>query len=384
MNDYKSLFSKSLSSAPERLHFAAHSHHLWPDATGTAHEQCWQDAVTLADMKWDKVFGTLVPALQKELAKHLSLPDPATIAFAPNTHEFVLRLLSCLEQGGVPHILTTDSEFHSFNRQVTRLEEDGLLKVTRIATEPFGSFPARFTDAAKKETHDMVFFSHVFFNSGYAVPDLKALVKAVPDRNTLIVVDGYHGFMALPTDISAIADRAFYMAGGYKYAMSGEGCCFMHCPKGYTPRPRNTGWFASFGTLSQKQDKIAYNKDGSRFMGATFDPAGLYRMKAVMDMLAAQNIDVPIIHDHILQLQDDFLKAANTEALGTLITPVNTKQRGHFLTFETEKAHGIHTGLLEHNVITDVRGNRLRFGFGLYHDIADIKALADKLAKTTL
>ena len=37
-----------------------------------------------------------------------------------------------------------------------------------------------------------------------------------------------------------------YLAGGYKYAMAGEGACFMHCPPGFGARPRNTGWYASF------------------------------------------------------------------------------------------------------------------------------------------
>ena len=54
------------------------------------------------------------------------------------------------------------------------------------------------------------------------------------------MIDGYHGFMALPTDFAAIAGRAFYLAGGYKYAMAGEGVCFMHCPPGYVPCGRAT------------------------------------------------------------------------------------------------------------------------------------------------
>ena len=28
---FKPLFSRFLAAAPERLHLAAHSHHLWPD-----------------------------------------------------------------------------------------------------------------------------------------------------------------------------------------------------------------------------------------------------------------------------------------------------------------------------------------------------------------
>jgi hypothetical protein len=30
---FKALFSRSLAADPGRLHMAAHSHHLWPDAS---------------------------------------------------------------------------------------------------------------------------------------------------------------------------------------------------------------------------------------------------------------------------------------------------------------------------------------------------------------
>jgi hypothetical protein len=42
------------------------------------------------------------------------------------------------------------------------------------------------------------------------------------------------------------------------------------------------------------------------------------------------------------------------------------------LTFESRAASDIHARLLAANVVTDVRGDRLRFGFALYHDEADI------------
>ena len=50
---FKDLFSKSLGAAPGRLHFAAHSHHLWPDASFAGQVECWDDAARLADHKWD-------------------------------------------------------------------------------------------------------------------------------------------------------------------------------------------------------------------------------------------------------------------------------------------------------------------------------------------
>ncbi|MBX6746005.1 MAG: aminotransferase, partial [Acetobacteraceae bacterium] len=46
------------------------------------------------------------------------------------------RILSCLRVHRTPRLLTTDGEFHSFARQVARLEEEGLLAVTRIPSEP--------------------------------------------------------------------------------------------------------------------------------------------------------------------------------------------------------------------------------------------------------
>ncbi|MGH3795877.1 MAG: hypothetical protein ACRDSP_13415 [Pseudonocardiaceae bacterium] len=36
-----------------------------------------------------------------------------------------------------------------------------------------------------------------------------AVVDTVPADETFVVIDGYHGFMALPTDLAPIADRAF-------------------------------------------------------------------------------------------------------------------------------------------------------------------------------
>ena len=50
----------------------------------------------LADAKWEKVFGEVVPKAQAHIARLASLSDPRQVAFAPNTHEFVTRLYSCL------------------------------------------------------------------------------------------------------------------------------------------------------------------------------------------------------------------------------------------------------------------------------------------------
>ncbi len=381
----KGHFSRFLEADPGRLHFAAHSHHLWPDVSFAAQEACWQDAARHADRKWDKIFREVYPAAQGHVARVLGLDDPKTVAFGPNSHGFLLRLLSCLPAGRPWRVLTSDGEFHSFARQIARLEEDALAEVTRVAAEPFRSFGERFAAAAAKGGHDMVYLSQVFYDSGYAVADLPALVGAIPGEDCLVVLDGYHGYMALPTDLAPLAERAFYLAGGYKYAMSGEGVCFLHAPPGHGPRPRDTGWFAAFETLEGSDDgKLVYAPDGARFLGATFDPVGLYRLNAVMDWLAGLGITVAKIHEHVHGLQQRFvarLGELGLDALhpGQLVVPLSEPNRGHFLSFRSKRAGALHRQLLKSDIITDFRGDRLRFGFGLYHDEEDVAKLCHAL-----
>ncbi len=380
MLDLRSHFSRFLNSQPERLHFAAHSHHPWPDVTRDAHMRAWDDAARLIDGKWEHVLGPVLDEFRAHAAGHLNLPDPSTIAVAPNTHEFLKRILSCFPGDRPIRILTSDGEFHSFTRQIARLEEDGLVAVTRVPVEPFVSFEDRLM-AASADEFDLVFISQVFFNSGFAA-DVRKLVEAARG-NAMVVIDGYHGFMARPTDLSSVAGRAFYIAGGYKYAMAGEGACFMHCPPGWGIRPRDTGWYVAFGNLTNAQDgQVGYSEDGWRFMGATFDPSGLYRFNAVMRWLADEGITPAIIHTHAIALQQHFLHRIGDRGLlgqARIVVPQDEVRRGNFLTFETSQAHGLYADLMRQHVATDVRGHRLRIGFGLYQSVEEVDELVHRM-----
>ncbi len=385
--DLRAHFSIFREAAPARIHLAAHSHHYWPDAACRAHDESVRDAARLADNKWAAIFDDLLPRVRRGIGRILALPDDTTIAFAPNTHELVCRLLSALPTEKRPRVLTSDSEFHSFERQIARLAEDDIVGVDRIAVEPSETFSERFRAAAARGGHDLIFVSHVFYNSGVTFDDIAALTRSVLSQDAFIVIDGYHGFMALPTDLSGVAARMFYLAGGYKYAMAGEGACFMHCPPGYAPRPRDTGWFAGFGALAAgASGQVSYGADGSRFMGATFDASGLRRLAAVLDWMDRIGLSVAAIHEHVLALQARFLQsvdAAGIEPLrkARLVTPIGTPRRGHFLCYETPQAASIHDRLAQAGIVTDVRGARIRFGFGCYQTEDEIDDAVRAIAR---
>ena len=383
---WKAHFSRALQAAPGRLHFAAHSHHLWPDVTFEAHQRAWQDAVRLADHKWEVVDGELLPRARDLAARRTGLTDGRSVVFGPNTHSFVVRLLSCLPVDRPLRVLTTDSEFHSFGRQLSRLEEAGRAEVVRVAVgEPWSETADRVRAAVgagppKGGSWDLVYFSQVFFDSGFALTgqDLQDIVSAVQDPEAFVVIDGYHGFMARPTDLAAIQDRAFYLAGGYKYAMAGEGACWMHAPAGFGARPVDTGWFATFDALTGPQagDGVPYpaSDDASRFLGATLDPTPIHRFVAVQEWLEREGLTVEMIHSHAKTLQARMLDQAGPWR--DLLIPPWGVRRGNFLTFRTPHAGSVRERLREAGVIVDHRDNRLRFGFGVYQDGDDVDAAA--------
>jgi selenocysteine lyase/cysteine desulfurase len=376
----KDLFSRALSLDPDRLHFAAHSHHLWPDASFDGQVQAWVEANRFADRKWDLIFGEVVPKAQAEVARELNLPDPNTVVFAPNTHDLLLRVVSGLERKPV-RILSTDGEFHSFRRQGERWEEAGEALITRVSLEPFETFDERFVAAAKAGGFDLIVVSQVFFRTGQVFGGVAELAALADPAGPWVLIDGYHGFMATPTDLGAVADSIFYLAGGYKYAMSGEGVCFLHAPDGYCPRPVVTGWFAEFGDLSGPPGGVQYRSDGGRFWGATFDVSPLYRFNAVRAVLDEAGLATADISAHAHDLMQRFQTAvadgeAGKLAEAELINPVSGEgSRSRFLAFRHDRAGAWKERLLGEGVITDVRDDVIRFGFGLYQDAADVERL---------
>jgi selenocysteine lyase/cysteine desulfurase len=380
MLDLRAHFSRFLHAEPGRLHFAAHSHHPWPDVTRAAQLDAWDTAARLQDGKWEEVLGPLLARLRARIAHQLRLPDPATLVIAPNTHEFVVRILSALPLGRPPRVLTTDAEFHSLSRQLARLEEEGLVAVTRIATAPHATCLDRLAEAARAG-FDLVWVSEVLFSSGFALEGLEALAEAA--GKAVLVLDGYHAFMARPVDLSRLGARAFYTAGGYKYAMGGEGSCFLHCPPGWLPRPRATGWYAAFGALAGPQGEVGFAADGWRFMGATFDPSGLFRLDAALGWFEGLGLTTAAVRDHAHALAARFVAGLAGTGLdpARLVVPMDEVRRGNFLAFDLPDAASWQARLAGAGVVTDHRATRLRFGFGIYQTAAEVDALLDRLRR---
>ena len=360
----KTLYSRFLSGLNGNLHFAAHSHHFWPDISREAHLQYWDDSARLSDGKWDKIFSEVIPKTQTHIARILNLKDRSQIALAPNTHELITRLLSLFIGKKKLNILTTASEFHSWRRQYLRLAEFSDVNITQVETRSLLENRQNFLESFifhLEQKPDLVYLSQVFFDSGLALTDteLQHLVRHC-HQETIFIIDGYHAFAAIPTDLSTLEGRVFYVGGGYKYAQAGEGVCFLVVPKNEW-RPVNTGWFAEFGELSRPPGtEVGYAKNGMAFMGATQDFSGAYRFNAVWDLFDGYHFSISEIHSYVKSLQETFISnfpdLKTSHKLESLFS--NLSWHGHFLTLaakDSTAAQAIEEKLRKQKIIIDRR-----------------------------
>jgi selenocysteine lyase/cysteine desulfurase len=224
----------------------------------------------------------------------------------------------------------------------------------------------------------------VLFGSGRLFDRVEELAGLGRAEGPWVVIDGYHAFMAIERPFGAAeAGTAFYLGGGYKYAMSGEGCAFMHAPAGFGPRPAITGWYAEFEDLSLPPGSVGYAKDASRFMGATFDPSGLYRFTAVRRILTENGLSTARISNYVVGLQEQLIAQIGSSALSEaeLLNPLQGQPHARFLAFRHPDAQRWCAELKARNCITDVRGDVIRIGFGIYQDDDDVERLVEYLGE---
>jgi len=117
-------YSNTLSNVEVLL--TGHSHRAWPDLVEQAQLRPVKLAQIKLDHKWEAIFGEIIPKFQELVARRIGTGKPNHIANGENTHELVTRVLSCFPWDSRTRFVTTDSEFHSMRRQLSRLEEEGV------------------------------------------------------------------------------------------------------------------------------------------------------------------------------------------------------------------------------------------------------------------
>ena len=98
-------------------------------------------------------------------------------------------------------------------------------------------------------------------------------------------------------------------------------------------------------------------------------------------MLADNGLTTARMSAHVRSLQQQLLGAlADTPlAEAELLNPLDGSPHARFLAFRSARAQRWYAALKTRNCITDVRGDVLRIGFGIYQDEEDVDRLAGLL-----
>lgn len=372
--------SYSAFRVDERLLLTGHSHQAWPDAGFEGQKQAWRDAATYVDAKWERV-ADKVDRVAEGYRALLGGCD-GDITLDTNTHALVVRFLSALPLRDRPRLVTTDGEFHTIRRQLDRLSEEGL-EVVKVAADPVDTLAGRVAAEVDDGTAAAL-VSSVLFGTGLVVSGLPLVASACDEHGAELLIDAYHSLGVVPFSLEGM-ERAFVVAGGYKYLQMGEGSCMLRVPPRCTLRPVITGWFSEFAELADERasGEVRYGTGPARFAGSTYDPTSAYRGAAVMDFFARRG------------LTPDFLRRVSLHQVGLLLdtfrgldldpdvvraaSDVASEERGGFLALRARDAEGLFEGLLERGVRTDYRGDVLRFGPAPYLSDRQIVTAMDAL-----
>ncbi len=342
---------------PGRVLLTGHSHQAWPDLARGGMLECFDDAAKLADDKWPAAFAA-GDAVRQYVGRCLGTGS-AQIALAPNTHELVLRFLSALDLKARPLLVTTTGEFQTITRQLRRLAEDKTIEVQWVEALPAKTLCERLASATDEKTA-AVLTSTVLFETGSRVPGIGALVAHARARGAEVLLDAYHAFSTVPFTLQSLgAADAFVVAGGYKYAQWGEGCCFLRVPPREF-RPVITGWFAGFSQLAAKTEGVPYGPLGAEsFAGSTYDPVSHYRARAVIRFFEEQGMTVDVLREVSLRQTQRLMDGLEGYELATPRAP---DDRAGFVAVRTARAGQLVEALRSEGIVADSRGDLLRLG----------------------
>lgn len=370
--DVSSLYASPNALAPhysrfrvsERLLLTGHSLQAWPDCSFEAVQQAWIDTATHVDEVWPHAFaqGDRVRRGYSELLGDTT----GSIALAESTHELIVRLLSALPLGEKPRIVTTDAEFHAVRRQMDRLAEERI-EIVKVASEPIDTLAERMAAVVDGRTAAAI-ISSVFYLTARIVPNLRAVADACTRHGATLIVDAYHHLNVVPFDIRADGlEDAYITGGGYKYLQLGQANAFLRLPASCELRPVITGWFSEFTALTQRATGVVqYGAGGDRFAGGTYDPSAQYRGARVFEFFAEHKLTPQVLRQTYQHQVGELARCFDALDIDPSVVSrdgsVGIEMLGGFLALRSTRAGELHGRLKERGVLTDYRGDVLRFG----------------------
>jgi cysteine desulfurase / selenocysteine lyase len=243
--------------------------------------------------------------------------------------------------------------------------------------------PSRDGDVAVDDIIDrldqrtrLVSVSWVQFATGFRV-DLRRLADACHDNGTLLCVDAIQGLGAFPLDVAATGID-FLATSSHKWLLAPTGAGWLYCRKELVPSLN-----VQFVGQSSYERRVGANyldydlplwPDSRRFEPGIHNQLGLVGLEASLKLLT--EIGAEPIRDQIRTLSSRV--ADELTARGYHV--VSNRHADHWsgiVAFESDRTDmsAVHKALTAADVITSLRGPRVRVSTHFYNDHDDIDRL---------
>lgn len=329
-----------------------------------------RDQLENGALHWKKWYAE--DAKFRESAAKLINADAGEIAILKNTSEGLSFIAGGIRWREGDNVITTALEFASNWTPWKRLESRGI--ECRVAP----SFAAGDIAALIDDRTRLVTVSAVAFHNG-AVADLQAIGELCARRNVRFCVDAIQALGVLPIDVRA-SKIDFLASDGHKWTCGPEGAAIFYV----APERRDelevleTGW-----TNVNRQGRfiecsVELLPDAKRFEAGTLNTAGIYGMRAALDLV--HEIGVETIREHALRVAT--LLADGLESIGWTVAsprPIASPIVGATPPDVEKSIRWYHGKLEERGIITAPREGLVRFSPHYYNDENEVQRVVDAL-----
>ena len=349
------LFSRVRAAFADRVYLANHSLGRPLDATEDDVREgldAWYAHMAGAWQAWSEE----MTAYRARLAQLMGAPRADCVVPKTSAGQGLRAILNTYD--ATPRVVATRGEFDSLDVILREYARRGRIELTLVEARADGSLASEDVIAAIERGVDLVVVSQVIFNTGQALPELAAIVRAVHDAGGRVLLDIYHSLGVYPVDLTAL-DVDFAVGGSYKYLRGGPGACYLYLAPRHLDgalRTLDTGWFAKRDPFAyERPDPPQFAAGGDAFLESTPPVLPLFQARA--GQVFTRAIGVARLRAYSLQLQRalvESLAARGVEATG------GTQERGAFLIVVDERAETWADELEAASVVTDARGRYLR------------------------
>jgi kynureninase len=209
------LFSRVLSQWRDRIYLANHSLGRPLDATDDDVREGLAAWYARMGGAWEPWFDEM-RAFRTRLAALMGAERPDCVVPKTSAGQGLRAILNTCDT--VARVVATHGEFDSLDVILREYARRGRITLTLVEPDDLA--------AALQGPADLVVVSHVMFNTGRCVTDLRDIVARTHRAGGRVLLDLYHSLGVLPVDVRAL-DVDFAVGGSYKYLRGGPGACFL-------------------------------------------------------------------------------------------------------------------------------------------------------------